>query len=155
MLYAFDCIQTFDLGLIKISVILFYRRIFRGKIFNFCSKAMLTLICLWTLIFGFFYVFRCGTKISALWSVTDTTTTCYPDDRRFFMSMPSLDIATDIIILSIPLPIVSSLHALSPCRLINLTSWSDLETEHVLQAQTSCRWLFLTGCTVGHQVDLF
>lgn len=101
--------QVLILGLMKLSVIIFYRRIFRGKIFDLCSKATITIVGVWTTSFIFTYLFGCGTKFWALWSALIDLTTYCADATTIHKTMSISDVITDIIILSIPLPNVSPL----------------------------------------------
>lgn len=128
MKYVFNSVQVLILGLMKLSVILFYRRIFRGRIFDLCSKAMITIVGVWTTSFVFAFLFSCGTKFWALWSrLIDLLTYC-ADSSLIYRTMSISDVVTDIIILSIPLPNVSPLFHRFAESFFTLTSVLDLET---------------------------
>lgn len=129
MKYAFNSMQVLILGLMKLSVIIFYRRIFRGKIFDLCSKATIAIVGVWTTSFVFTYLFGCGTKFWALWSaLIDLITNC-ANDNLIYKTMSISDVITDIIILSIPLPNVNPLFPRFAESLFGLTSVLDLETK--------------------------
>ena len=106
--YAFNLMQTLNFGAIKLSVLFFYRRIFRGKWFDIATKSMIAIVTIWT--FGFFFtiMFECRLKFWAFWSTLDNLLTYCVDDVLFQKVLSISDVITDGLILSIPLPIVSS-----------------------------------------------
>lgn len=109
MKYAFNSMQVLIFGLMKLSVLLFYRRVFRGKVFDLFSKLMIAIIGIWTISFVCAYLFACGSNFWALWSTLDVFVTRCANDNLIYKTMSISDVTTDIIILSIPLPIVCHL----------------------------------------------
>ena len=67
-MWAFNLLQVLKLGAIKLSVVFFYKRIFRGKAFEICSKSIIIIISVWTASFFFTIMFECGTGFKYLWS---------------------------------------------------------------------------------------
>ena len=106
--WAFNLLQMPAFGLVKLSVLFFYRRIFRGKAFDICTKIMIGLVCIWTISFFFVVMFQCGTKFFALWSNLFNNFTYCLDDLVFLKSNSISDIVTDVLILAIPAPMVRS-----------------------------------------------
>ncbi|QSZ32401.1 hypothetical protein DSL72_001975 [Monilinia vaccinii-corymbosi] len=108
--YAFNLLQMIAFGAVKLSVLFFYRRIFRGTIFDIASWTMIGVVIIWT--FGFFFtmMFECRTEFWAFWStLSDLLTHCL-DDVKFQRVLSVSDVVSDILILLIPIPIVWQLN---------------------------------------------
>lgn len=102
-------------GLIKISVVLLYRRLFRVKRgFGIYSMFLMVLLVLWTVGFLFARGFQCGTKLSRVWTFTpDRLKLCYatnPISNGFMIS----DVITDLIVVLSPVPVVWKMHLPRP-----------------------------------------
>ena len=111
-------------GCVKYSVILFYRRLFRGKIFQHWTTFLLALVTIWT--FGFFFtvLFECGSNVWAVWGTLDDLLTHCANEVEFFEGDCISDIIVDVMILLTPLPIVSEKNGIG----FELTLRLDLET---------------------------
>lgn len=108
MKWAFNLLQVLILGSIKLSVISFYRRIFRGKAFDFYSKGMLAIVCTWTIAFFFTVLFECRTDFRYLWStLLDLLTHC-TNDVMYLKAYAISDVITDGLILAMPIPTVGA-----------------------------------------------
>ncbi|KAL2043666.1 hypothetical protein N7G274_003973, partial [Stereocaulon virgatum] len=105
-------------GTIRLSVLLFYRRIFLGRIFNRCSIAICVLIVLWSLSFCLSVAFQCGTHIEYSWTPVLDVTKC-DKDKIWELSFGITDVVTDLMVLAIPLPIIFKLH-MSTLRKVGL-----------------------------------
>ncbi|KUI71833.1 hypothetical protein VM1G_08099 [Cytospora mali] len=99
-----------SLACAKASIVIFYRRIFRGKIFSIVSIILLILIALWG--FGFFFgqLFDCF-PIAANWDVFGK----YPyakciNPLPMYYSLAVTDMVIDLLILVFPQPLVWKLH---------------------------------------------
>ncbi|KAF2440858.1 hypothetical protein P171DRAFT_434607 [Karstenula rhodostoma CBS 690.94] len=95
------------LGLVKLSVVFLYRRIFNVvRTFDLYSLSFVVLLAAWTIAFLFANVFQCGTHLSALWGDADSILryckVSGPASYGFVVS----DIITDILVLVSPVPIV-------------------------------------------------
>ncbi|KAL2036402.1 hypothetical protein N7G274_010881 [Stereocaulon virgatum] len=110
--------MTLLFGTIKLSVLLFYRRIFLGRIFNRCSIAICVLIVLWSLSFCLSVAFQCGTHIEYSWTPVLDVTKC-DKDKIWELSFGITDVVTDLMVLAIPLPIIFKLH-MSTLRKVGL-----------------------------------
>ena len=108
--YAFNLMHALSFGCVKYSVILFYRRIFKGKIFDFWTKSLLVIVTLWT--FGFFFTvfFECGTRFWAFWNTLDDLLTYCVNDVAFQEGQAISDVIIDVLILLTPIPIVRNSH---------------------------------------------
>lgn len=101
--WAFDLVQCFAFGAAKLSVLFFYRRIFRGKLFEVLSMIMIVIVCIWT--FGFFFaiLFRCGTQFWALWApLKYLLANCY-SSTPMFQAFSITDVITDVFIIALPI----------------------------------------------------
>ncbi|KAF4629084.1 hypothetical protein G7Y89_g9066 [Cudoniella acicularis] len=107
--YAIDIIQTFAFGAIKLSVLLFYRRIFRGKWFNIATWILMVMVVLWTVGFTAVFVFQCKLNLWAAWSTLgDMVQNCVPGIPTA-EALTLTDILTDILILLVPIPCIWAL----------------------------------------------
>lgn len=94
------------LGLIKLSVLFFYRRIFRGRAFDILNWILITLVVLWTLGFFLVQVFDCRTHFFTNWGpVKDLEKCLNPFNQLFAYSIS--DVIIDVFILVLPVPLVS------------------------------------------------
>lgn len=118
--YASYVIMSLTFGLIKISVVSFYRRIFVGQGFRRWSTGLLIFIGLWMLAFFLSLVLWCGVHPAAGW-------TSYKDILRYCVNLADLELAfavtdtiTDLAVILTPIPILWTLQ-LSVNRKIALT----------------------------------
>lgn len=95
------------LGSIKLSVVLFYRRVFRGKQFDAYSKGMIGIVSLWIISFFFTVLFECRTNFKYLWSTLHDLLTHCSNDVEFQKAMAISDVILDGLIIAMPLPVVS------------------------------------------------
>lgn len=106
MKFAFNPMQVLVLGTIKLSVILFYRRAFRGSTFDYYSKGMLAIAMVWTIAFFFSCLFECKTHFDYVWStLLNLVTHCF-DEEKFFEAYAISDVILDVLILAVPIPMV-------------------------------------------------
>lgn len=96
-------------GVIKLSITLYYRRIFvgsRGTWFDWITKVALVIVVLWTIACLLSFIFSCGTHFFANWSsVQDIGTYCGASTNITNAFVVS-DLITDIMIWCLPLPVV-------------------------------------------------
>lgn len=97
-----------SLGLIKLSFIMFYRRIFCTGMrtwFSIGTVIMGGLIVAWTITFFFVFVFYCGTHPEKEWgTVLDIITFC-PNALDNQMALGISDSIMDVIIIMMPIPV--------------------------------------------------
>lgn len=106
MKWVFNLLQVVVLGTIKLSVIFFYRRIFRGKVFDYYSRGMITVVSAWTTAFFFTVMFECGTHFEFLWSTLLNLLTHCTNDLMYLKAYSISDVITDGLILAMPIPVV-------------------------------------------------
>lgn len=97
--------------MIKISILLLYRRIFATQVtptFRRVLSLFCILIGIWGLTFLLLLLFNCGTHFEENWDYTASTADCLPA-YPFFLSFAGTDVATDILILGLPIYMVGRL----------------------------------------------
>ena len=105
---GFTLPQYLALGCTKLSVVFFYRRIFRGHVFEILSWALVGLSALWTVAWFFVGLFQCGHHIDYLWGYKEAySESCLPTKPLFVVSAVT-DIFLDLCIMALPIPLVSS-----------------------------------------------
>lgn len=104
--FASYLVMCLTFGMIKLSVLLLYRRLFLGPLFNIYSLIMCGVIALWSLSFVFAFAFQCGTDITAWWTSPATIEAYCDNTSALSVSFVISDVITDVMILTIPLPIV-------------------------------------------------
>ena len=97
-------------GTIKLGVLLLFRRIFVGKIFRIVSISMLAFVSLWTITFFFANTFECGQRPAWLWGTPETLINHCSDYKNIMLAHAVSDMVIDLIVLTIPLPIIWKLH---------------------------------------------
>ena len=96
-------------GFIKLSIILYYRRLFstgQNRGFDMATKASAVIVVLWTLVFFCLQVFNCGTHFSKNWGPLVALTSCVEGKKRDLALFVS-DLVTDLFVIALPFPIVS------------------------------------------------
>lgn len=91
-------------GFIKLGVLVLYRRIFVGKTFERFSLGMCVLIGLWPLAFFFTTAFQCKTDAAAWWTSAKTIALYCDKSQDIELGFVVSDVATDLMILAIPVP---------------------------------------------------
>ena len=97
-------------GLTKASILFFYRRIFvvhRKTFFDIFTIALLGITVLWTLGFVLAFAFNCGTHFSASWGSAEDIGRYCKGGVQEEKGMAVSDLILDVIIISIPIPLVS------------------------------------------------
>ncbi|KAI9692056.1 MAG: hypothetical protein M1820_009559 [Bogoriella megaspora] len=108
-----ELLQVPALGLIKLSFILFYRRIFTKDAawkFNWVAWFMLAIITAWTIAFFFAILFICGTDFSAYWTSTEVEAANCTETSMLHNAFAISDVVIDVLIIILPLPMVWRLH---------------------------------------------
>lgn len=107
--FYYELLMILAYGLIKLSIVFFYRRLFlvlKWSAFDVISLAYIAMITIWTLTCFFSILFFCKTKIHLVWeSLFDTQDQC-GDVFALELGLGISDLVTDIMILILPMPIV-------------------------------------------------
>ncbi|ROV89608.1 hypothetical protein VPNG_10142 [Cytospora leucostoma] len=101
-------IVTYNVGVcvVKISIMLQYRRIFAGDFVQKMTLALLIFECCYAVTLSLLLPLVCK-PVSAFWD-KDTPGTCL-DQLTIWYVMASINLVTDFIVFSIPLPVINSL----------------------------------------------
>ncbi|KAI1400530.1 hypothetical protein F4819DRAFT_497238 [Hypoxylon fuscum] len=101
-------LSVLSLVFTKLSIVLFYRRIFRGKAFSLLSSILLGVISIWGVSFFFATLFECM-PVHAVWQTLFGTPEhqvyCY-DAVPMFIATAITNMIVDIAILALPIPFV-------------------------------------------------
>lgn len=109
--WAFQMMQMLALGCVKLSFLFFYRRVFTtgtSTWFSKVTKSMIIIVLLWTAAFFFALLFACKGNWSAWWGwVMDLSTKCV-HTLQLELGLVTSDFVTDVLIMVLPIPMVSS-----------------------------------------------
>jgi hypothetical protein len=97
-------------GALKLSVLFLFRRIFIGALFSKVSLLALSIVLAWTVAFFFATLFQCGTIPSRLWTSPRDVATYCSAYKYIQLGHATSDVATDLVVLTIPMPIIWRLH---------------------------------------------
>jgi len=107
--YVDHITTTPNLGIIKISILLFYRRLFIAKPFKIASGVMMALVASWALSFTSAMLAQCSPP-PYFWESFESE---YPghciDVLHMYEGLAYSDLILDILVLSLPIPMVASL----------------------------------------------
>ncbi|KAL8760592.1 MAG: hypothetical protein Q9184_003224 [Pyrenodesmia sp. 2 TL-2023] len=107
--WAFNIMAPLALGFIKLSILFFYRRIFRGRLFDFLSWGLIGVVLLWTLGFTLTQIFDCGIHFETNWGLLSDLQKCL-NTFHLLLAYSISDVIVDVLILVLPLPLVWMLH---------------------------------------------
>ncbi|KAI0122730.1 hypothetical protein F4814DRAFT_458320 [Daldinia grandis] len=107
--YIYQLLGTFGLWVIKLSVLLFYRRIFSIRAFRMVNNIFIGLTVAWGMAFTFAVAFQC-TPVSTLWNRFELEygAACIKV-QPFYLSLAISDLILDVSIFVIPMPHVHRL----------------------------------------------
>lgn len=94
------------LGLLKLSICFFYRRIFCGRKFVIASRLVIGVIVLWTTAFSIAIATACGTHFDANWASLGVLKEQCVDTFRLLLTYTITDVAVDFVLIIIPIPLV-------------------------------------------------
>ena len=101
---------TLGLGIIKLSVLLFYRRIFTIPTFQRISIMVMTLVIAWSLAFTLVLVFSCS-PISTQWTRLGLNSAPFCVNRQLvYLAIVISDLLLDCMIFILPIRMISKLH---------------------------------------------
>lgn len=103
ILYVYENFYAPAIATSKFSVLLFYNRIFSIRSFRMALYAIGTTVIMWWIAMQFTVIFEC-TPIDFTWTPKGPGH-CISLDK-FFLGQAIPNIATDIVLLSIPIPMI-------------------------------------------------
>ncbi|KAL9593411.1 MAG: hypothetical protein Q9219_007567, partial [cf. Caloplaca sp. 3 TL-2023] len=102
-------ITTLNLGIVKASILFFYRRIFIIKTFKIASMSMIVLVASWAVAFAAACAAQCSPS-NYFWNAFEKD---YPDHcievQKMYQGLAYSDLILDVLVLTIPIPMVLSL----------------------------------------------
>ncbi|CAD6566144.1 MAG: hypothetical protein ASARMPREDX12_007561 [Alectoria sarmentosa] len=99
---------TLTFGLTKLSVLLFYKRVFRGNTFNAAVWTMISIIGVWFVAFFFANLLQCY-PIELNWEASGAQATSCIQTNTMYLAQAWTDVLTDVMILSLPIPCIWAL----------------------------------------------
>lgn len=113
MLYAGQLSQIFAVGPGKLSVLLFYRRIFRGAHFNVATWILIGLVSVWMVAFFFANLFECVPISRAFINAPGMGGDPHCINAvPMYLSQVYSDMILDVFILILPIPLGKTLEAI-------------------------------------------
>ena len=110
--YGFQTTEKIAFGLIKLSILFLWRRIFgHVRAFNRASWVMIVIVSAWSLTFFFATVFQCGVKWSLNWAPITIFLTQCSNTLNMLTVFTATDIITDLLIIAMPIPMVNARRA--------------------------------------------
>lgn len=104
-MFAGQFLYLFTIGLVKVSIVLFYKRIFVTNGFKKVAWGLLVLIGMWLTAFFLTTLFQ-SWPISRNWTGVGEN---IMDAKVMYVALAASDLALDIIILVTPLPVIKNL----------------------------------------------
>ncbi|KAI5363628.1 hypothetical protein Slin14017_G055920 [Septoria linicola] len=112
--YAYWIGHVLAIGLIKLTFLFFFRRIFRGRglrtAFDWINWTMIILVTTWMVVFVFLEIFMCGLNFWAAWSSVYALRTYCINTFAMLTACAITSWIMDLAILAIPLVMVGTLH---------------------------------------------
>ena len=106
--YAQQLTTTLTFGLTKLSVLLFYKRVFRGNTFNVAVWSMIAIVSVWTIAFFFSNLLQCY-PIWVNWESSGGLIDYCINTNMMYLAQAWTDVLTDTMILSLPIPCIWAL----------------------------------------------
>jgi hypothetical protein len=100
-----QCLYAASLALIKISICIFYNRLFDTRKFHIASWAVIVLVLAWALGAILFALLECQ-PLQLAWDPAMEGGHCVPDKIKPWIVIGALDVFMDAIMLCLPLPVL-------------------------------------------------
>ncbi|MCJ1308350.1 hypothetical protein MMC25_002003 [Agyrium rufum] len=112
--YYFNFTGVFTFGLLKLSLLFFYRRVFRTRVgkttIDYATTALIVLVIVWTLAFGVGAIFYCGTRPAYAWSTVAVVAKKCSAKLQLLEAYAISDFIMDVIICFLPIPTIWALN---------------------------------------------
>ncbi|KAI9692292.1 MAG: hypothetical protein M1822_006523 [Bathelium mastoideum] len=104
VVYPQDVIEKVAYGLVKLSILFFYRRIFRVDSFRRVNNVIIAFVASWAITYFFVTLFECGVHPAVLWAGSKAAqdATCI-DTSHLLLSFAITDVITDFLVLVLPI----------------------------------------------------
>jgi len=110
--FACQLMSVVCIGCIKLSVVMFYRRLFvtqKKSWFSVVTILISAIIVAWTISFFFVFLFYCRSHIADEWSTVSNVIRYCPDALNDDIAIGITDAVVDITVLVVPIPMVKIL----------------------------------------------
>lgn len=104
--YPFDLMQILALATLKLSILLFYRRIFVTQTFQIYNSILIGVVVIWSITFLVCLLAQCGSNIGTNFGTLGDLKSKCTDTFAILIGLAASDVAVDLIILGIPMPLV-------------------------------------------------
>jgi hypothetical protein len=137
--------------MIKLSIILYYKRIFVVDKGNWRDKrnaflnVLFIIILMWAVAFCFAQFFSCKANVSNAWNTTKSLATKCINTKKQAFAFATSDFITDFIILVVPIPMVSGGFRVSIARGVALTSVQIWKLRLPTRRKVGITAVFLVG----------
>ncbi|KAF2787628.1 hypothetical protein K505DRAFT_367182 [Melanomma pulvis-pyrius CBS 109.77] len=108
LLIAVQCLYAISLGLVKVSICLFYNRIFDFRSFHIASWTIIAVVISW-ISAVIVYAFVTCRPLAFFWDPTIQGGSCVSHPVIPYIVLGVLDVVVDIFILALPLPLLCKL----------------------------------------------
>ncbi|TGO33320.1 hypothetical protein BHYA_0252g00010 [Botrytis hyacinthi] len=111
--YFFDWIGAFEFGLLKLSILFFYRRIFytgTRTVFDIINMAFIVFVIVWMLAMGIGAIFLCKTDPRSAWGPVVVIASKCSAQLPFLEGYAISDFIMDVFIWTLPIPKIWGLH---------------------------------------------
>ncbi|KAK3174659.1 hypothetical protein OEA41_001905 [Lepraria neglecta] len=155
VLWSIELMQIPALGLIKLSFMFFYKRIFakgKGAAFKATINGFVGLIIIWIIGFFFGYLFVCKAHPSHYWTSLYNQKLYCNNSTQLHLGYAISDFIFDFLIIAFPIPLVWSLH-MSPGRKIGVTGIFALGILHQANESTTSHAEILSS-TNPHNIEM-
>lgn len=109
--YGFQTVEKITLGLIKLSILFLWKRMFgHVKLFRIICWSMIAITIAWSLAFFFATLFQCGLEWTWNWAPITLFLTQCTNTLDMLTVFTATDVLTDFIIMFMPVPIIWKLN---------------------------------------------
>lgn len=91
---------------LKLAFLFFYRRIFRGKVFNIVSWTLIGIVVAWAISFFVAILAACGTHIRANFQTLGALKAECVNTFNILVCLAVFDVVVDLAIMILPIPLV-------------------------------------------------
>lgn len=101
--------QIVTLMILKLSLLFFYRRVFRGRFFDVASWTLIGFVIAWAIAFFIAILAACGTNMRARFSTLGALREDCVDTFVLSVCLVVFDVFVDLGIMILPIPLVGTL----------------------------------------------
>lgn len=119
--YILQVLGQFELAVVKVSILLFYRRIFTVRSFRIIDNFAIALTIIWGMAFTLAVTFQC-TPISTIWTQFEMNYTPYcTNQRQYYLAGAVSSLILDFMVFALPFPPLMKLK-MSPKQKLGVAS---------------------------------